>query len=238
MLLRLIFSFLLATMAHFSFAQEFASLKHYEKETGKTALEKGCWLKKDRKRNSEVWHQANEHNLTVDNGNEKYTTPEQIRDFYLWFDARRIEQGHEVKWIGLATIAASQLARVENDVLRALIVRNKEVVNFVREGCRTVFAYSFPKMRALYFAKAPLKGEAATAWDDEHGLKEQCDILNPVYLALSPKALKRLDKMAKGKGIFCLGVKKELRYEGDLLDCNARYKHGPDKLLPYYLKQH
>lgn len=41
--------------------------------------------------------------------------------------------------------------------------------------------------------------------------------------------------MAKGKCIFKLGVPKKLRYEGDLLDCNDRFNHGLNKLIPYYI---
>lgn len=234
---RLTFTLLLVVSASLSRAQEYSSMRHYENETEMSELAKGCWLKKDRLKNSDTWKDANRHNLAIENADNKYTTPEQIRDFYVWFDACRIEQGHEIRWIGLASIAAGQLARVENGFLRTFIVRNKEVVNFVREGCREVFAYSFPKMRTVFFSGIPITGSAATAWDEEHGLKEQCEILDDTYTKLSAKALKRLNKMARGKGIFRLGVTKQLRYDGDLLDCQKRFEHGVDKLLPYYLKK-
>jgi len=41
--------------------------------------------------------------------------------------------------------------------------------------------------------------------------------------------------MAKGKAIYNLGVKTELRLEGDIRDCKSRYEHAFYKLNPYYL---
>ncbi len=41
--------------------------------------------------------------------------------------------------------------------------------------------------------------------------------------------------MAKGKGLFNLGVPKELKYEGEIDDCQSRFEHGVRKLLPFYI---
>ena len=40
--------------------------------------------------------------------------------------------------------------------------------------------------------------------------------------------------MAKGKGIYNLGVKNELKFEGDIRDCKSRYQHAFSKLNSYY----
>ncbi len=65
-----------------SYTQEWKSLKAYQIETGNHILLNGCWLKKDRKKRTEVWNKANIFNLSIVNGNLKYSSISQIRDFY------------------------------------------------------------------------------------------------------------------------------------------------------------
>ena len=76
------------------FAQEWRNLKSYQKETGHLNLQDGCWLKKDRKKRSELWNQANLFNLSSENGHQKYKTISQIKNFYLWYDSERQLLGH------------------------------------------------------------------------------------------------------------------------------------------------
>lgn len=78
-------------------------------------------------------------------------------------------------------------------------------------------------------------GEEARNLSLKTGLQEQCEILEPLYTKLSDKAIFRLSKMAKGKGIFKLGVPKALRFEGPIKNCENRFNHAVNKLLPYYL---
>ena len=134
--------------------------------------------KKDRKNKTTVWTSANTYNLNIKNGNKKYQTISKIRDFYLWFDKARIKQGHEIKWIGIAAIAANELSNLDIDFIRWFIVRNKEIIQFGREGSAKVFDYAFPKLKKLYFSKELLKGKDAKNWDKVHGMKEQCKILD------------------------------------------------------------
>lgn len=63
-------------------------------------------------------------------------------------------------------------------------------------------------MKFIYFSETIIKGEKAATWSSDYGLKEQCVVLEPFYEKLSPKALKKLDRMAKGKGIYCFAVPK------------------------------
>lgn len=212
-------------------------MRLYKKEMQQTTIQEGCWLKKDRKQNTQRWLQVNKYNILLENGYLKYKTISQKRDFYLWFDEERKKKGDEIKWAGIASIAANQLAKVEVGFLRVFIVRNKEIVAFSQIGSEKVFAFAFPKLREIYFSKEPLKGEKAQRWDQEYGLQEQCEVLEPIYTGLSQKALNKLEKMAKGKGIFSLGIPKKLRYEGEIGDCEQRYAHGMNKLLPYYLEK-
>ncbi len=224
--------------SNFAFSQEWKNLKSYQNETKNAFLSDGCWLKKDRKNQTAVWRQANTYNLKSENGNKKYATISEIRDFYVWFDKERIKQGHEIQWIGIAAIAASELSKLDNDFIRWFIVRNKEIVQFGRQGSEKVFDYAFPKLKELYFSNDILKGKEAENWDKTHGMKEQCEILDPLYGKLSKNGFHKLERMAKGKGIFSLGVPKNLRFEGDLYDCEARIDYGTSKILPVYLTKY
>jgi hypothetical protein len=220
------------------FSQEWGNLKSYLKETTNTSLKEGCWLKKDRVKQNEIWNKANEYNLTKPNGYKKYNSIAQIRDFYFWFDHERIKQGHEIRWIGVAGVVANQLSKIEIGIISLLLVRNNEVDSFAKEGSRVVFQFAFPLLKEIYFSKNSIEGEKAKNWEIYYGKKEQCEILKPIYKNLSFKALKKLDKMAKGRGLFRFGVPKSLIYEGEIEDCQTRYNHGVNKLIPYYLNNY
>lgn len=229
-LLFLLFFFL---STNSGFSQEWKNLKAYHKAGVSEFPEKGNWLKKDRKKQTEVWLAACRYNLGTENGNEKYESISQIRDFYLFFDQERKKQGHEIKWMGIAAVAAGQLSKTDNRLIRFLLVRNKEIVEFANNGSETVFAFSFPEIKKLYFSGRIITGNEAILWDKKHGIAEQCEVLEPLYHKLSGKARIRLEKMAKGKGIYGFGVPKEIRFKGRIEDCVSRYEHGLTKLIPY-----
>src|SRR5687767_7084884 len=207
-------------------AQEWKSLKAYRKETGNATLGDGCWLKKHRKKKTGTWLQANNYNLALENGHLGYKTIRQVRDFYLWFDEERKKQGHEIEWFGVTAIVENEFSKLDSWFVRTFIVRNKEVQNFVHEGTMKVFEYSFPKMRNVLVSRELITGEAAKAWDKEHGTGEQCKILEPLYNKLSPRAFRMLDRVAKRKGLYWLGIPKALEYEGKLEDCHARVDYA------------
>ena len=50
---------ILLLITQVAFSQEWKNLKDYKTTTGQHVLQDGCWLKKDRKRNTETWEQAN-----------------------------------------------------------------------------------------------------------------------------------------------------------------------------------
>lgn len=218
-----------------SYTQEWKTLKAYKTETGNHKLLKGCWLKKDRKKQTKVCNKANVFNLSLKSGHLKYRYISQIRDFYNWFDAERKKKSHEIKGVGIAFIAAKQLSKMDNCFIRFFIVRNKEIVLFSNDGSQKVFEFAFPLLKEIYFSKEIIKDEKARLWDLKHGEIEQCEILEPLYDKLSFKAIYRLEKMAKGKGIFNLALPNELKYEGEINNCQTRFEHGKSKLLSYYL---
>ena len=230
-----VFVLLFFLHSNFVLSQEWKNLKSYQKETGNSTLQQGCWLKKDRITQDEVWYNANIFNLSAENGNVKYKTISQIRDFYAWFDLERNKKGHDIKWIGIAVTVSNELSKMDCGWIRFFIVRNKEIVNFAHEGSTKVFEFGFSKLKEVYFSNEIIKGEAAIAWDSDYGKKEQCEVLEPLYHKLSPKALKRLDKIAKGKGIFALAVPNELRYVGSIEDCQLRFEYGINTVSSYNL---
>lgn len=229
------YGLILGFLSNIAFAQEWKNLRAYKKETGKTELEQGHWLRKDRKLQNGVWSNANKYNLTLQDGFTKYENICQIHDFYVWFDCEREKQGHEIKWIGIAAVASGQFSKLDNGFIRFVVVHNKEVVDFVFDASDSVLAFAFPILKEVYFSSKPIKGEMAEKWTNDYGKHEQCDVLDPMYARLSPKALQKLEFMAKGKGLFRFGVPKVLKYEGSLSDCQDRVEHGLNKILPYYL---
>lgn len=158
--------------SQFSFSQEWKNLNDYKKSTGLNELQDGCWLRKDRTKNTETWKQANTYNLSVENGNVKYETIPQKRDFYLWFDAERKKQGHEINMIGVAALVAGQLSNFDNGFIRSVVVRNKEVVWFADEGSTKVFEYAFPILKEVYFSDHILKQQEAKDWDYQYEIAE------------------------------------------------------------------
>jgi hypothetical protein len=219
---------------NFTQAQEHRNFKSYIKETGNSYLRDGCWLKKDRKKQNEVWKKANIYNLSLENGNTRYETISQIRDFYHWFDVEREKLGCEIKWIGIAAIAAGQLSKLDDGLIRLILVRNKEVVKFANEGSRQVLEFAYPHLKEVYFSTKIITGKEAENWDFEYGKIEQCEILDPLYKELSQCALRKLNRMACGKGLYRFGVPKELKYTGNIEDCQARFEHGINIMIPFY----
>ena len=230
-------SLILLLNSNFVVSQEYRNLKTYKKETSNSILLDGYWLKKDRKKKTLVWKNANQYNLQQLNAHRKYRSIREIRDFYLWFDNYRKQRGHEVQWIGIAAMASSQLAKLEVGFYKIFIIRNKELVQFAQEGSKKVFSETFPKLKKIYCSTNLILGSQAENWDEKHGKIEQCDLLNPLYAKLSPKAFNKLERMAKGKGIYKLAIPTNLKFEGDLKNCRARIIYGKEKLLPIYLKK-
>ena len=132
-------------------------------------------------------------------------------------------------------MVAGQLSNFDNYFIRTFIVRNKEVVWFGNEGSKKVLEFAFPLLKEVYFSKKILKGQEAKDWDIKNGKIEQCQIVEVIYNQLSPKAIRKLERMVKGKGIYNLGVRKELKFEGNIRDCKSRFEHAFSKLYRYYL---
>ena len=108
-------------------------------------------------------------------------------------------------------------------------------MNFANQGSKKVFEFAFPLLKNIYFSEEIITGEDAKNWSLNNGRIEQCQVLAPLYKKLSTRALHKLQRMARGKGIFNLGVPNCLKYEGRIEDCDSRFEHAIHKILPYYL---
>ena len=167
----------------------------------------------------------------------KYKSIRQIRDFYTWFDLERKRLGHEINGVGVAALVAGQMSNFDSFFIRVFIVRNKNIIWFGNEGSKKVLEFAFPLLTEVYFSTNILKGKEAKEWDIENGKIEQCKIVEPIYNQLSSKEVQKLERIAKGKGIYNLGVKNKLKFEGDIRDCKVRYEHAFTKLYSYYLEK-
>ena len=217
-------------------AQEWKNLRSYQNATGNEVLISGNWLKKDRKRNTEIWKKANQYNLS--NGNTAaYTTIKQRRDFYKWFDEWRLEKGHEIEWVGVAAIVAGQFANTENWFVQKIIIRNQDIIDFAANGNQTILNDATSFISKVYFSDTLLINEVAEVWDSTYGYREQCLIIQPFYEKQDTKAVSKLRKMAKGKGIFLFVVPKSIRFKGDIESCEDRFKHGKNILPIFYQKK-
>jgi hypothetical protein len=107
-------------------------------------------------------------------------------------------------------------------------------VKFANKGSKQVFEFAYPLLKEVYFSTEIIKGKEADNWDQEYGKIEQCIILDPLYKELSQNALRKLDRMACGKGLYRLGVPKELKYTGSIVDCQTRFEHGINVMIPFY----
>ncbi|MBP6758055.1 MAG: hypothetical protein KA133_02275 [Flavobacterium sp.] len=218
-------------------AQEWRNYHTYKRQTGYSTLKEGCWLKRDRKKQTIIWQQANVFNLHSSTGYLPYKSIRQISDFYNWFDIERKKQGHEILWIGISSIATGQLAKIENFGVRTLIVNNKNIVQFANDGSQAVLKYAFPYLKKVYFSTEIIKDSVAKNWDLEFGQKEQCIVLESCYQKLTSKEIQKLERMAKGKGVFYFAIPKKLIFEGNVENCNDRFEHGLHKMIPYYKSQ-
>lgn len=222
---RLLIICLLLT-ASSSDAREWRTIRKYERSKGTSILTEGDWLKKDRKRNTEAWKQANRYNIKAADGYTHYTSFAQKRDFYKWVDAETHQQGHEVKWAGNAYFISQRLVYLDNVFVRALIIHDRRFMTFVHNSNDRILEYILPELSKLYEMQKPLKGETACNWDSTVIYKEQCSVLDTLYQQQPERVLKRFGRMASGRGIYVFAVPKKLRMHGNIKDCVTRCRYG------------
>ena len=199
---------------------------------------KGDWRVDDRINGTDTWKNANTHNLQQKNGYKEYNSIEQRAEFYKWFQNQTDSKGYETNWAGAAFVVASQMSNIhgpfvsvmDNDV-------EADVKQFAEDGNKAIFDNVFGRLRDLNNGSV-LKGSSANAWDTETLTIEQRDIVGPIYARQRPAVLNELSKMAKGQGMYNLGVPKDLRFnpKGNVRDWKQRFNHGMNVSLPYWNK--
>jgi hypothetical protein len=55
-------------------------------------------------------------------------------------------------------------------------------------------------------------------------------MVQPIYIAQSPVTINLLNSMAKGKGVFGLGLTPSLRFQGNILSPQERYNYGAGRV--------
>lgn len=224
---------LLILIFQHSYSKEYACLKGYQNETGKTELKPSDWLKKDRKQNTTVWQQANLYNLTH-HLPEEYKTIKQRRDFYEWYMKAIYEKGQAVLWPTMSHFISKKLALTKSFPYSVFI--RKEVKDYAYLGSESVFNSSFGYLDALMHQPDALTKEEALKWDKTILHKEQYEWLQSIYDEIDGETLKVIDKMAKGKGFYRLMVSKAIRFEGNISQDEDRYQYALYTLRPYFEK--
>lgn len=219
-------------------AREWKNVKQCRQHTGSDTCSSGNWLRKDRKKNTHSWHVANRYNLLQQDGYKEYTTFSQKRDLYKWIDDTRFAQGHEIKWAGNAYIITRQLAYLDNILVRALIIHDKKFMQFVKGSNALILQNIYPDLQNVYKRNEPLSGSSACDWDSLIIHKEQCEVLDTLYARQPKRVVKKFNRMAAGKGIYALVLRKELRMKGDIRDCKVRCAYGLRTMSIYYDDKH
>jgi hypothetical protein len=217
--------------------KNYEAYQAYAKKNGIDALEasamggQGHWLKSDRKNNTDVWSAANSFNLQQENGQNQYTSISQRSAFYGWFSDQMDAKGSETNWPGAAAIVANQMTWMDNPLMQAYA--GEDAVKFANAGNKAIFNDVFDNLRNLYNGPV-LKGQAAANWDAATLHHEQFDVVQPIYMAQSPATVSLLNSMAKGEGIFGLGLTPSLRFQGNILNPQDRYNHGAGRVTNYF----
>jgi len=204
-------------------------------------LNQGDWYISDRLGNSAGWQNANVYNLTG-GAYWEYNTISQRADFYSWLATDLSNRGFETMWVGAASVVAGQMALMDSEPLVAALSLYEgadvmaDVVAFANKGNRAIFNDVYPKLSKLYTG-APLKGQAARSWDNVTLRNEQYNVVGPIYRVQSKSTISVLESMAKGKGIYGLGLTSALRFEGNLLSPSDRFNHGASKVTNFYRLQ-
>lgn len=218
-----------------SFAKEWSSLKTFKKETGLSSLLDSDWLKSDRKKNTQVWHNANIYNLNHKKPSE-YETIVQRRDFYEWLYHFLEEKKHDVVWPKMAHYISKKLRLTK--AFPFSIFTKRKVKEYAYQGSETVFNQAFEFIAQLLISDNPLQGQDALDWDNTIIYKEQYLWLSEIYADVDNETLYTITKMANGKGFYALLVPKAIRFEGNINDAETRYLYALNKLRTYCEKHY
>jgi len=212
-------------------AKEFNSFENYLKEVPNAVHDgkDGNWLKIDRKKNTEVWNQANKINIKKIEGYLEYLDIDQRCSFYKWFEHKTDSLGFETRWAGAAKTTTSKLKKLLSPIALISGNSNKEIETFINMGNGIIFDDIWKDLHLLY-AQRPLKGADAETWDGHLLLKEQ-NLIDPYYKKLSSVSLKKLQKALR-KETALAKIISGYEFEGNLLCIKDRWLYGM-KMMHY-----
>lgn len=233
--LLLVYSLLIVNITH---ASEWKNMKQYRARTNLDRLSESDWLKKDRKHNTQTWINANHYNINSTNGFTQYTKFAQKKDFYIWLDIEMRSRGHDVYWPGIAFIVTKRLRYLDIRFIQKTIIHDENFMFFIQECNNLILQHIYPNLTALYTSHTPLTGTAARKWDSVIIHKEQCIVLDTIYAKQPKPVLKKLNRMAQGKGIYRLAIPGRLRMRKDIRKCKNRCNYGLNTIRKYYDVKH
>lgn len=210
-------------------------MKTYRKVTNTTALAPSDWLHSDRKKKTLVWHKANMYNLK-NNLPAEYENIKQRRDFYNWFYSEVSKKGHKVAWPAMSYFISRKLRLTNAFPYRFFL--GKDVRTYSNIGSRTVFYRCFPVLKDLFFLDRIVAKEEALKWDKDILYYEQFKWISEIYSEMSPKTLKKLERIAKGKWLYSLMVPRKIRFSGKLEVAQDRFDYAVQKLRPYCIDRY
>jgi len=186
----------------------------------------------DRKRQNATWGAVCTH-IIEHQADTVLWTLKQRRDFYDWFRHWADTTGHTTQWPTAAYYIARQVAFQELPTAR-LVVKDSALRAFSTQASGLVFREALPGFQRVYQRQTPLNGRDAAVFDSTELYHEQCEVIDSLYQALPANSLKRLMRIAAGKGLFGLAVPKARRFTGDSLrDCQQRWRYGYSQLMGY-----
>lgn len=233
--LLLVFSLLIVNI---HYASEWKNIKQFRAKTNLDTLAKSDWLKKDRKHNTQTWINANHYNINISNGYTQYTSFAQKKDLYKWLDIEMRSRGHDVYWPGIAFIVTKRLCYLDSRFIQRIIIHDKKFMFFIQECNNLILQHIYPNLTALYNCDTPHTDTTARNWDSIVIHKEQCTVLDTVYAKQPKPILKKLNRMAQGKGIYWIAMPKKLRLRKDISNCTNRCNYGLNTIRKYYDVKH
>lgn len=211
-------------------AKEWRNLEAYQKITQKQNLSPSDWLKSDRLKNTQVWQQANQYNLTH-NLPDEYTKIKERKDFYKWLYKELDNKGHEVVWVKMAHYISTKLRKMES--FPYSIFLNAKILEYANIGSKRVFNSAFVDLNLMYNSDKVYKGNLAIQWDKNILYKEQYLWIDSIYKTMDNRSLKKLHRIANGKLLYALVVPKAIRFKDNLSNTKARYNYALNKLRAY-----
>lgn len=181
---------------------EFPNMDMYEIATGKKKLQEGCWLKKDRKDNTNTWRFACMD--VIKNKWQGIFGPfEQIYSFYNFVDEMVIKYKHKCRWTKGARKLVKALTQLEGGSM--FIYDDVEVI--LSELNLGICDFAVTQFYELFYGKYssnPLDTlQKGYEFDKAFVTYEQQVVAVPIYKKASTKTIERYqdmaDKDAKGQ---------------------------------------